>query len=166
MKIIITFAILCFALLTEAAEKKPGADAVVVKVFDQPLPSKEDEKESFLWKNFASGSKGQSFSSYRTDKWKDNFSAFAKSLGQKAEAQKLDSASLSNALDLVLKDSKDKIAYLPVAAYQTTLEGKLVWVIVVCWEYPSMGRDSELGHARKFVFEQKTLKQVGFVTCG
>ena len=70
---------------------------------------------------------------------------------------------VSKALDLVLKDSKDKIAYLPVGAYQTTLEGKPIWIIRVKWEYPPMG---SLGHIRMFAFDQKTLRQVGVVTCG
>lgn len=72
---------------------------------------------------------------------------------------------LSKALDLVLKDSKDKIAYLPVGAYQTTLDGDLVWIITVKWEYPDFGDNPELGHIRMFAFDQKTLKQVAFCTC-
>jgi hypothetical protein len=48
------------------------------------------------------------------------------------------------------------------------MDGKPVWIITVKWEYPSMagsGDSAELGHIRAFVFDQKTLKQVGFVSC-
>jgi hypothetical protein len=163
---LLVFVVSCCASVAYAADEKPGADAVVVKVLDSALPSKENEEEKFLWKHFANKPEEQKFNSYGTDKWKDNFSLFAKSLVQKADNQNLDSASLSKALDLVLNDSKDKIAYLPVGAYQTTMDGRPVWIITVKWEYPLMGENTDLGHIRMFVFDQKTLKQVGFVTCG
>jgi hypothetical protein len=67
-------------------------------------------------------------------------------------------------LGLVLKDSKDEIAYLPVGAYQTTLDAKPVWIIVVKWEYPSF-EGSGLEHIRIFAFDQKTLERVGYMTC-
>ena len=165
MKTIVAFALLCFISLAHTAEEKPGADAVIVKVLDSALPNLEADKDKFLWVHFANQPEEKQFNVYVTTKWKDNFSVFAKSLVQKADRQKLDSASLAKALDLVLKDSKERIAYLPVGAYQTTLDGKLVWIITVKWEYPSMGEASGLGHIRVFVFNQKTLKQVGFVTC-
>lgn len=69
-----------------------------------------------------------------------------------------------NALDLVLKHSKGRIAYLPVGAYQGTLDGTLIWIVTVKWEVPSMGGDG-LGHIRMFAFDQKTMKQVGYETC-
>jgi len=95
------------------------------------------------------------------------FYDFQQSLGPKGDGQKLDSASLRKALVLVLTHSQDKIAYLPVGAYQTTLDGNLVWIITVKWEYPDMGNGEspELGHIRMFAFDQKTLKQVAFCTC-
>jgi len=119
----------------------------------------------FLWGNFANKPEEHQFDSYGADNWKDNFAVFAKTLVQKADDHKLDSASLRKALDLVLKDSYDKIAYLPVGAYQTTLDGELIWLIAVKWEYPAMGKNAGLGHIRVFAFNQKTLKKVGFVTC-
>jgi hypothetical protein len=166
MRTIVAIVISCFVLLAHAAEEKPGADAVVVKVMESPLPSEEGEKKKFLWEHFANTPEEKKFNSYGMDKWKDNFSLFAKHMIQKAETRKLNSASLRKALDLVLKDSKGKIMYLPVGAYQTTLEGNLIWIITVKWEYPSIGEIAGLGHIRMFVFDQKTLKQVGFVTCG
>jgi hypothetical protein len=137
----------------------------VVKLLEKPLPTEERKKEAFLWDNFANKPEEKKFDSYGTEKWKRNFSLFAKSLVQKAAEQKLDSASLRKALDLVLKDSKDKIAYLPVGAYETTRDGKPTWIIAVKWEYPSEGANPGLVHIRVFAFDQKTIKQVGFVTC-
>ncbi len=60
------------------------------------------------------------------------------------------------------------MAYLPIGAYQTTLDRKLVWIIAVKWESLSMAevvKGVNLGHIRAFVFEQKTLKRVGYITC-
>ncbi|MEI7809031.1 MAG: hypothetical protein WCJ07_11170 [Verrucomicrobiota bacterium] len=57
-------------------------------------------------------------------------------------------------------------AYLPVGAYQTAMDGELIWIITVKWEYPSMAKDSGLGHIRIFAFNQKSFEKVGFVTCG
>ena len=133
------------------------------------MPQEESKKEKFLWDSFANKPDEQKFNSYTTEKWKQTFEVFAAALEKKAADQKLDSVSLGKVVDLVLKDSKEKIAYLPVGAYQTTLEGKLVWIVTVKWEYPSMAMEGEsvgLGHIRAFVFDQKTLKQVGFMTCG
>lgn len=166
--LIIFLALACISSVLYAADEKPGPDAVVVKVLGTPLPNEEGKEEKFLWDSFANKPDEQKFNSYTTDKWKQTFAVFAAALKKKADDQKLDSVSLSKAVDLVLKDSKDKIAYLPVGAYQTTLDGKLVWIVTVKWEYPSMAREGEsvaLGHIRAFVFDQKTLKQVGFITC-
>jgi hypothetical protein len=167
-KFIIFLAMACVSSLVYAAAEKPAPDAVVVKVLDTPLPHEEDKRENFLWDTFANKPEERKFDSYGTDKWKDNFAVFAKTLVQKAEDQKLDSASLRKALDLVLKDSKGKIAYLPVGAYQTTLDGRLIWIVTVKWEYPTMGSSGEsvgLGHIRMFAFDQKKLKRVAFCTC-
>jgi hypothetical protein len=151
-----------------ADEVKPPPEAVVVKVLQTPLPAEEGKKHEFLWDNFANQPDEEKFKAYTTEKWKETFKVFAAALVKKADAQKLDSASLRKALDLVLKHSKDEIAYLPVGAYQTTLDGGLVWIVTVKWEYPSMaekGQTVNLGHIRAFVFDQKTLKQAGFITC-
>ena len=154
--------------MSYAADEKPAPDAAVVKVLHKPLPSEEGKQHNFLWDSFANKPDEQKFNSYTTEKWKQTFQVFAAALVKKAADQKLDSMSLRKALDLVLKDSKDEIAYLPVGAYQTTLDAKQVWIVIVKWEYPSMAEKGEsvpLGHIRAFVFDQKTLKQVGFMTC-
>lgn len=164
--LILRLFILFLPFLAHAIGLKPGPDAVIVKVLDKPLPAGEKERHFFLWGNFANKPDEQKFNVYTTKRWKENFGRFAKALIRKADEQKLDSSSLGKLLDLVLKNSKDEIAYLPVGAYQTTLEGKLVWIITVKWEYPGMGAKSALGHICMFAFDQETLKQVGFVTCG
>ncbi|MGC3960638.1 MAG: hypothetical protein QM813_22705 [Verrucomicrobiota bacterium] len=166
MKIIATLIIACSIFSAHAAEDKPGVDTVVVGVLDLPFPTKEEEKFTFLWEKtgFKSNAK---FDSYTTENWEDNFAAFSKSLVRKAESQKLDAASLNKALDEVLSDSKGKIAYLPIGAHQAKIDEGLVWIITVKWEYPlaAPNHKQALGHIRKFVFNQKTLERVGFVTC-
>ena len=162
---VIFLAMACLASLTYAADEKPAPDATVVRVLDKPLPHAKDKRERFLWDNFANKPDEQKFGSYTTEKWKDNYAVFAKALVQKADDQKLDSASLRKALDLVLKDSKG-LPCLPVGAYQTTLDGKQIWILTVKWEALLEGKHLELSHIRIFAFDQKTLKQVGFVTCG
>lgn len=164
---IITFiAIVRFSFFPHAADEQPGSDAVVVKVLDTPLPHEEKKRPEFLWSIFANKPEEQKFHSYNDDNWKDNFEVFTKVLVQKADAQKLNSASLRKVLDLVLKHSENKIAYLPIGAYQTTLDGKPIWVVVVTWEYPSEdGRGTKLGHIRMFAFDRKTLELVAFNTC-
>src|SRR5579863_2383080 len=129
MKILVFFAIACPALLSYAADQKPAPDAVVVKVFDKPLPHEEGKRERFLWDNFANKPDEEQFNAYGADNWKDNFAVFTKILERKAGDLGLDSASLREALDLVLKDSNGQIAYLPVGAYQTTLDSESIWLI-------------------------------------
>lgn len=163
--LVVLFVLVCLQSLSIAADKKPGSDAVVVEVLNSPLPHEESKRWNFLWDTFANKPAETQFSSYSTGKWKDNYAVFSGVLVKKAGRQKLDSVSLRKALDLVLKDSKDKIAYLPVGAYQTTLDGGLIWIITVKWELPDMGDNPKLGHIRMFAFDQKTLKQVAFCTC-
>ena len=169
---LVTFlAISCILSVSNAADEKPAPDAVVVKVLDKQLPSDDRQKDKFLWDNYSSNPNDKQFGSYSTQKWEDNFEIFAKALVQKTADQKLDSKSLRKALDLVFKYSADKIAYLPVAVYQTTLDNSPVWLITVKWEYLLREQDLKkfkdpgLGHIRIFALDQKTLKKVGFVTC-
>ena len=110
----IFLAIACISSVSYAADEKPAPDAAVVKVLDKPLPSEKVKKEKYLWDSFANKPDEQKFNSYTTEKWKQTFETFAATLVKKAGNQKLDSTSLRGALDLVLKDSKDEIAYLPV----------------------------------------------------
>src|SRR6266850_522464 len=102
-------------------------NVLVVAVLKKHLPESEDKREEFLVRTFFK--EERKFDSYTTDNWRSNFTTFASVLVQKAEDQKLDSSSLRSVLDLVLKDSQDKIAYLPIGAYQATLAGKPVWIV-------------------------------------
>jgi hypothetical protein len=162
------FIAVCASCTLMAAEQKPVPEDVVVKALHEPLPPAEDKKHSFLWNNFANKPDEEKFAVYGIDKWKETFEVFAAALVKKAAKEKLDAVSLRKILDLILKNRKDDVVYLPVGAYQTTLEGDPVWILPVKWEYPSFtvpGESGRLGHIRIFVFDQKTLKQVGFVTC-
>ena len=163
-KRLLTLAI-CLASMPCVAAERPSPDEVVVRVLASPLPSKDEEKQAFLWNTFANKPEEELFESYGVDKWKPTYWLFAKGLVEKAKAQKLDSAALGKALYSVFKDSKDRYAYLPVGAYQTTCDGTPVWIITVKWESPGWGENARLTHIRMFAFEQKTLKRVGFVTC-
>jgi len=167
--LVILFAIPCIWTSSYAADEKPGPNAVVVKVLATPLPQKDEEKQNFLWDSFANKPDEQKFNSYTTEKWRQTFETFAAALVEKADDQKLDSKSLRKALDLVLKNADDKVAYLPVGAYQTTLDGSLVWIVVIKWELMP-AKDSKgqycLGHISARVFDQKNLKVVGYMSCG
>lgn len=166
MKSTVIFMAVCLSLSSFAAEQKPAPYAVEVKVLAKPFPPEENMRDKFLWDSFANKPAEEQFGAYGADHWKDNFKIFAGTLVNKAAGLKLDSTSLRKVLDLVLNDSNDKIAYLPVGAYQTAMDGELIWIITVKWEYPSMAKDSGLGHIRIFAFNQKSFEKVGFVTCG
>lgn len=153
-----------FALTAGASAQQPPPEEVTVRRLDVPLPHAEDKRESFLWDHFANKPEEEKFSIYRAENWKTNFDAFAKVLGRKADAQKLHSATLRKALDLVLADAKDEMAYLPVGAYETTLDGSPVWIIAVKWETLQMP-EPFLVHIRIFAFDQASLTRVAFCTC-
>lgn len=154
-------------LATLGYSKDPVAapDEVVVKVMNTPLPEQSDQMMAFLWSTFANQPDEEKFSSYGSENWKETYEVFSSSLVKKAGALKVNAESLGRVLQLVLKHSEDKIAYLPVGAYQTTLNDRLVWIITVKWEYPSMGGEGGLGHIRMFVYDQKSFKQLGFNSC-
>ena len=164
---LITF--LSVSLLVFRCEASPEgftSEAVVVKVVDVQLPHSEEDRRLFLWRRSFADKQGVPGSgNYGPENWKEHFAEFSEALIRKADEKKLNSASLRKALGLILKDSNDnKAAYLPIEAFQTTLDGDLVWIVTIKWE-----RDDEvgakLGHIRTFAFDQKNLKQVGFVTC-
>lgn len=166
-------AMACMSTQSHAVDEKPPPEAAVVKIADKPIPPEKDEQEKFLWDAFLGKPDEQIFESYTTENWKKTFAAFAASLTKKAADQGLDSVSLGKALDFVLAHAESNSdyprAYLPVGAYQTSLGGKSVWVISVKWEETSMiidGKSPTLTHVRAFVFDQKSLKLVGFTTCG
>ena len=163
----ILVAILGFCSCSHPGKEDSTPNGVVVKVLKISLPEDEDKRGGFLVSAFMNKPEERKFDLYTTENWKSNFTAFAEALVQRAADQKLDSASLRSVLDLVLKDSQDKIAYLPVGAYQATLAGKPVWIVTVKWEYPNTGMGTlRLVHIRAFAFDQKTLKKVAFMTCG
>jgi len=161
----IFLATVCLSLFSQTTNEMPAPDAVVVKILNVPLPHEESKRAEFLWETFANKPEEKQFNHYTTENWKANFAVFSKTLIQKAQNQNLDTDSLRKILDLVLKHSKGKIAYLPVGAYQTTLDGSPAWIITVKWEYPSKDEALNLGHIRMFAFDQKTTKQVAFNTC-
>lgn len=157
----------CAGLATLVYSKNPVAapDDVVVKVINAPLPEQADQMTTFLWDTFANQPDEKKFGSYGSADWQKNYGVFSRNLVKKAGALNLNTESLEKVLQLVLKHSENKIAYLPVGAYQTTLNDRLVWIITVKWEYPSMGDDAGLGHIRMFVYDQKSLKRLGFTSC-
>ena len=166
---ILSLSVASILSISYAGDEKPAPEDTVVKVLDKPFPAEEDKQSDFLWGNFVNKPDESKFNSYGTENWKATYEIFAKALVKKAVNQKLDSASLRGALDYLLKDAKGKISTLPVGAYQTSLDGKLVWIITEKWELRSMGPiddNLQLVHIRVFVFDQKTLKIVGFTTCG
>jgi len=110
------------------------------------------------------------FGSMTTRDWKVNYELFSRALIDKANRTGFESESLAKVLGCILADAAGQpIAYLPVAAYETALNGEPVWVVAVHWEeyfghtapIPAM----PLGHIRSFAFTQKNSKQVGFMTC-
>jgi hypothetical protein len=143
-------------------------DSVVVKALKRSLPEAEKKRNEYLARKYFK-EEGK-FDSYTTDNWTNNFASFATVLVQKAQDQKLDSVSLRKVLDLILERSAGKTAFLPISAYQNTLNGSLVWIVVIKWEYPSWsslhdGQPVPLSHIRVYGFDQKTLKNVGFASC-
>jgi hypothetical protein len=144
-------------------------DAVVVRVLETPLPTDEEAKTEFLWRTFAGKPDEKKFGSFVIRGWRANYDAFAEALVRKAADQKLGSESLQAMLDLILEECGGETACLPVGAYQTKLDGELVWIVTVKWEYAfedEESADMTLCHICAFVYEQKTLKRVGFMTCG
>jgi hypothetical protein len=111
-----------------------------------------------------------SFGSQTTRGWMGNYEVFSRALIDKANRAGFDSESLAKVLKSILADAEGQpIAYIPVAAYETTFNGEPVWVVAVHWEeyfgpkvpIPAM----PLGHIRSYAFTQKDPKKVGFMTC-
>ena len=101
-------------------------------------------------------------------KWHTNYSVCSKALVESAEREHLDSSSLAKILQKLRTAPENKnLAILPVAARSTKQDGELVWVVVLRWEIEKWVADgAKLVHIREFTVTQKTLKQVGFTTCG
>ncbi|MBI3986850.1 MAG: hypothetical protein HY343_08025 [Lentisphaerae bacterium] len=156
--------IILLALLstTWAEEEKPGPSVVVVTNLTVVLPSEDAQRAKFLWNQFANKPEEEQFASYGTKDWKQNFKSFADALVEKAQTGKMDADSLQKVLEKI-RSSAGELAYLPVGAYQTSLNNDPIWIVVVKWEIAES--DASLGHVRIFAYDQKTLKQVGFETC-
>ncbi len=104
-------------------------NTISVGALKQSLPSDEQKRNEYLAQTFFK--QEHKFESYTVRNWKSNFTAFASVLSKKAQDQNLDSASLRSVLDLILKDAADRIAYLPIGAYESKLNGTPVWIVVV-----------------------------------
>lgn len=163
---LMNFALLTLAIVSilcscsRSAVNNATPSEQTVALLKKPLPTDEQKKRDFLINIFG---KEECKDTYTADNWRSNFAVFAEALVQKTRDQNLDSTSLRSALDLVLKHSQDRIAYLPVRAYQTTHGNEPAWIVVVKWEY--IMPEVPLCHIRAFAFDQKTSKQVGFATC-
>ena len=133
------------------------------------MPTDENRRQEFLIDTFFGRPEEKKFNGYTTENWQSNFTAFTEALLEKANDLKLDSASLRQVLDLVRKRPQEKLAYLPVGAYQASLDGKQVWIITVKWEEypPASGRNETLPliHICAVAFDRKTSKEVAFATC-
>ena len=148
----------------ESVPPLSGADRVTVETLDEPLPEREKSRHDFLWDRFANKPEERQFNNYGTENWETNFTAFSEALIKKAREKNLDATSLRQVLEKVRADAELGIAYLPIGAYQTTLAGKPVWIVVVKWEWENTNGGG-MGHIRMYAFDQTTLGQVGFSTC-
>lgn len=135
---------------------------VVVMVLDLSLPKDPDERGQFLWDKFSKHPAEKGLSAYSSDDWHHDFDLLSDALVQKAAALKLDSDSLRKALSFVREDTHPDVVILPEAAYQVTFEGRLVWMITMKWE----NNGGSLIHIRGYALDQKTLENLGFMTCG
>jgi hypothetical protein len=154
---------------TKTIPEETSPEAVIVRVLETPLPTDEEAITEFLWNTFANKPDEEKYGSFVLRGWKANYEAFADALVRKAADQNLDSASLRRILDLILRESEGETAFLPVGAYQARLNGESVWIVITKWEIAfedDEDADTTLGHISAFVYEQKTLKLVGFMTCG
>jgi hypothetical protein len=155
-----TLMLLCLVPVAQDTEPPPPS-AAILKVFDKPLPAEEQKRPRFLL-DFAERKELRQFESYTTRDWRRNYDRFAASLVQKAGEQKLDSASLRKVLDLILQGPPEPGACLPVGAYQTTLENRPIWIVVL---KRSNAPDQAATHFAVYAFEQRTLGRVELVQC-
>jgi len=167
VKPVIIFAGICSLLLAHATDGRPARKTVVVAVLDNLSPADAEQMDQFLWNQVASRKEAGNFPSASTSKWKEKYKRFADTLVDKAAEQKLDSVALRKVLDLIFDHSKGEIAYLPVAAYHTTMVDRPIWIVTVRWEYPLINRrPTQFYHVRVFAFDEQALTQVAYITCG
>jgi len=116
------------------ADDEPGPNDVVVQVLSVPLPHDEALRKDFLCDSFANKPNETKFSCvYSIVRWQDDYATFARALVRKARERSLDGDSLQQALDHILQTAGSETAYFPVAAYQSTFDGKPVWIVTVNW---------------------------------
>ena len=132
------------------------------------LPAGENQRSAWLAEHV--GTKQGKFGSQSTRQWRRDYESFSEALIKKASSSGFDSTCLSAILKLVLADTNGQpLAYVPVAAYETTLNSEAVWIVVVHWEEcfgsENPVRVRQLSHVREYAFTQKDRKQVGFATC-
>lgn len=151
-----------------ATSPQREATGVVVARAEGVLPP--DQNQLSLWLSEHIDCLEGRFDSQTTQGWKGNYEVFSRLLIDKANRAGFDSDSLAKVLSCILADAEGQpIAYLPVAAYETTLNGEPVWVVAVHWEQcfgpedPSPVRP--LGRIRSYAFTQNDSRQVGFMTC-
>ena len=100
--------------------------------------------------------------------WRRLYGSFSTALVASAAQAGLHSSSLQELLKSLLTAKENKgLAVLPVAAHETHENGEAVWCIALKWEGEgAVTNGAALAHIRVFTFNQKTLKQTGFFTCG
>lgn len=135
-----------------------------MKAIELSWPIEIDDRGQFLFDSFANQEGEKKFSRFITSDWRRDFAIFAEALLQKATDQGLDASSLRKCLDLIHADAGEHHSYLPVGAYQTTLDGNMQWIIVVKWEIGDPAH-ATLGHICIFGFDQKNLEMWARCSC-
>jgi hypothetical protein len=133
------------------------------------LPAELTERSD--WLSLHVNTEESKFGSKTTRHWKENYDVFSRALVEKASTSGFDSRSLSEVLKLVLADGEAQhLAYLPIAAYVSELNGQPAWIVVLHWEETfsaeARGEHLPLSHVRTYAYTQRDLKQVAFLTCG
>lgn len=99
-----------------------------------------------------------------TRDWRSRYNQYSQCLVARATQLGLDSASLSNVLQVILADApRKRRAYVPFAAYKSEVEHKPVWVVHLAWEYE--GAKTPLGHHCSYTINPQDRSNLGFVTC-
>jgi hypothetical protein len=160
--------VLVAALCGCATNPRTAVTGVVAARLEGALPA--DQNQRSLWLSEHIDCMEGSFGSQTTRGWRGNYDVFSRALIDKANRSGFDSESLTKVLRCILAGAAGlPLAYVPVAAYETTLNGEPVWVVAVHWEEYFGPEHSipavPLGHIRSYAFTQKDLKQVGFITC-
>lgn len=138
---------------------------VIVERLDLILPADRRDVSRLLWDRFANKPEEQQFNELTTVNWRAKFDAHQAMMLGKAARAKLDSASLARCCGLVRDTATDGLALIPVGAYQVRSMTGDAWIIVVKWEYESIGQDG-MGHFRAWAFDSESMATLGYATCG